>query len=315
MPLVKELFGLAVAGSRQEHRDICWTAQCPHTKTQCDGGGNRDMVRWRAQDQPLAPLFAASVGADSGGFIPCGVCSVQVSETPWIVCPRRLLALGAEQPSEQQKPLRDRVLSLAGFEDGDDVKVWSEIALSDQETKTDYRLDYVLRRADDPPVIVEIMTASTSGGNRAKGTDMKSAFCNAVLHVHGLRPDNAQSPSVNSRQVWARMASQLIVKSEIANAWGGCTIWVVQDSLLAYIDSKTGLRLEQLRSSEWERNEVNIISASLDNPEELKLYSGPIHSAEGRACWTDLLRAPAIPPVDVLTKRLDPNSASASLIV
>jgi len=87
-----------------------------------------------------------------------------------------LLALGAEQPSEQQKPLRDRVLSLAGFEDGDDVKVWSEIALSDQETKTDYRLDYVLRRADDPPVIVEIMTASTSGGNRAKGTDMKSAY-------------------------------------------------------------------------------------------------------------------------------------------
>ena len=78
------------------------------------------------------------------------------------------------------------------------------------------------------------------------------------------------------------MASQLIVRSEIANAWGGCTIWVVQDSLLACIDSKTGLQPEQLRSSEWERNEVNIVSASLDDPEDLTLYSGPIHSADGR---------------------------------
>ncbi len=273
------------------------------------------MVRWPAQDQPLAPLFDASVGKDTGGFIPCGVCSVQVSETPWIVCPRRLLALGTERPSEKQEPLRDRILSLAGFASGDDVKVWSEISLFDKETGTDYRLDYVLRRAADPPVIVEVMTASTSGGNKAKRTDMQSAFCDTVLHVHGLRQETGQSPGVNARQVWARMASQLIVKSEIANAWGGCTIWVVQDSLLAYIDSKTGLQLEQLRSSEWERNEVNIVSASLDNPDDLKLYSGPIHSADGRACWTDLLRAPAIPPVDVLTKRLNPSSVSASLVV
>lgn len=273
------------------------------------------MVRWRAQDQPLAPLFDASVGASSGGFIPCGVCSVQISETPWIVCPRRLLAFGTEQPSEKQKPLRNRILSLAGFANGDDVNVWSEIALVDQETRTDYRLGYVLRRAADPPVIVEVMTASTSGGNRAKRTDMKSAFCDAVLYVHGLRQETGQAPSVNARQVWARMASQLIVKSEIANAWGGCAIWVVQDSLLAYIDSKTGLQLEQLRSREWERSEVNIVSASLDNPDDLKLYSGPIHSVDGRACWTDLLRAPAIPAVDVLRKRLDPSSVSASLVV
>ncbi len=273
------------------------------------------MVRWRSQDQPLAPLFDASVGVESGGFIPCGVCSVQISQTPWAVCPRRLLAFGAEQASEAQKLLQDQILSLAGFANGDDVNVWSEIALSDAATGTDYRLDYVLRRAADPPVIVEVMTASTSGGNKSKRTDMQSAFCDAVLHVHGLRPDNARSPGVNARQVWARMASQLIVKSEIANAWGGCTIWVVQDSLIAYIDSKTGLQLEKLRSRDWKRGEVNVVSANLDNPSDLKLFSGPIHSTDGRACWTDLLSAPAIPPVGVLTKRLDRNSVSASLVV
>lgn len=315
MPVVRELFGMPVTGSRREHRDACRTAQCPHSSTLCDGGGNRDMVRWPAQDQPLASLFDASVGMNTGGFIPCGVCSVQIAETPWAVCPRRLLALGAEKASQGQKQLRDRILRLAGFAIGDVVRVWPEITLSDKGTQTDYRLDYVLRRGDDPPVIVEVMTASTSGGNKKKRTDMQSAFCDAVLFVHGLRPANARSPGVNARQVWARMASQLIVKSEIANAWGGCAIWVIQDSLLAYIDSKTGLQVEQLRSRNWQRDEVNIISANLDEPNDLRLYSGPIHSSGGAACWTDLLSAPAIPPADVLTKRLSQNSESVSLVV
>ena len=314
MPVVRELFGLRVAGSRDEHRQACRVARCPHSASLCDGGGNRDMVRWPAQAQPLAPLFDPEVSA-SDGFIPCGVCSVQIGETAWAVCPRRLLALEAEQTSMAQRQLRDRILCLAGFAPGDTIDVWSEIALSDRTTHTDYRLDYVLRRADGPPVIVEVMTASTSGGNKSKRTDMQSAFCDAVLHVHGLRPSNGQSPGVNARQVWARMASQLIVKSEIANAWGGCAIWVVQDSLVNYIDSGTGLRLGELRSKDWERGDVNVISANLDDPEDLKLYSGPIHSVDGSACWTDLLSAPAIPPVGVLTKRLDPQSISSSIVV
>ena len=208
-----------------------------------------------------------------------------------------------------QRPLRERTLSLAGFADGDAINVWSEVALSDSATNMDYRLDYVLRRADDPPVIVEVVTASTSGGNRSLGTDMQSAFCNAVLHVHGLRPDSGQAPGINARQVWARMASQLIVKSEVANKWGGRTIWVVHDSLIAYIDSRTGLRLEELRSPDWQPGEVNVISANLDDPLDLTLYSGPIHSTGGSACWTDLLSAPAIPPVGVLIQRLDPDVA------
>ena len=60
------------------------------------------------------------------------------------------------------------------------MRVWSEVTLSDQETNVNYRLDYVLRKDNEPPVIVEIMTASTSGGNKSKRTDMQSAFCDAV---------------------------------------------------------------------------------------------------------------------------------------
>lgn len=311
---MRELFGQRVAGSQHEHQQACRGAQCPHSGTLCDGGGNRDMVRWPAREQPLAPLFDAEVGA-ADGFIPCGVCSVQVSDTAWAVCPRRLLALEAQVASESQRRLRDRVLHLAGFAPGDAVDIWSEVALADRATNINYRLDYVLRRADQPPVIVEIMTASTSGGNRAQRTDMQSAFCDSVLHVYGLRPENAEAPGVNIRQVWARMASQLIVKSEIANAWGGCAIWVVQDSLVDYIDRQTGLRLEELRSQNWQRGEVNVVSASLDDPADLRLYSGPVHSVAGGACWTDLLSAPAIPDVGVLTTKLDPDRAVASLVV
>ena len=90
-----------------------------------------------------------------------------------------------------------------------------------------YRLDDVLRKGSAPPCIVEIMTASTSGGNKKKGTDMQSAFCDAVLYATGLLPERRNSPGVNTRQVWARMASQMIVKSEIINEWGGRAIWVV----------------------------------------------------------------------------------------
>ena len=309
MAFVRELFGCSVDGASGRHQDACRTALCPHSGVLCDGGGNRDMVRWPANAQPLAPFFHPNVGASSGGFIPCGVCSVQVGQRTWAVCPRRLLALEAAQASVEQQILRQQVLHLAGYVHGDVVNAWTEVTLSDTSTDTNYRMDYVLRRGDEPPVIVEIMTASTSGGNKRIRTDMQSAFCDAVLYVHGLRPDKGHAPGVNARQVWARMASQLIVKSEIANAWGGCAIWVVQDALVDYMNRKTGLRLDELRSLEWRRGEVNIISANLDDLTDLRLYAGPVHSTDGSACWTDLLSASAIPDVTTLTRRFNPQSA------
>lgn len=68
-------------------------------------------------------------------------------------------------------------------------------------------------------MVIEAMTCSTSGGNKEKGTDMQSAFRTATLAANGILDSGVvESPGVNLRQVWARMASQLIAKSEAAIA-------------------------------------------------------------------------------------------------
>lgn len=288
---------------------------------QCNGGGNRDMARWPARDQPLAPLFSDAVGVQGDGFIPCGVCSVHMPghanarHVDWAVCPHRLFTFHSPVPSPAQEPLRHRVLEVAGFRSGETIQVWSEVSLRDAESHVNYRLDYVLKSADrdSAPVIVEVMTASTSGGNVRLGTDIKSAFCNAVLYAHGLRQDLGGAPGVNTRQVWARMASQLVVKSEIANAWGGRTIWVIQDALLDYIRANTGLQVDGLESPDWQPGEVNVVAANLDDPEDLRLFAGPVRAAPGEPSWTELLSAPGIPAVEVLESKLIGESMIATI--
>ena len=145
---------------------------------------------------------------------------------------------------------------------------------------------------------------------------MSNAFCDAVLHAAGLREGRGQSPGVNIRQVWARMASQLIVKSEIANEWGGGAIWVVQDALTDYMRRNTGLDLDALRSGGWRRGEVNVISVNMNDPDDLVLYAGPIRPQEsGGACWMDLLATPGLPAVAVLEPKLSDTAVLAALEV
>lgn len=319
MPHVAEIFGHALGESGAQGK-ACRRALCPYMGKLCDGGGNRDMARWPANDQPLAPLFDASVGNEGGGYIPCGVCSVRLSgaaydknPVDWAVCPRRLLTFDGGHFSEMQRPLGEKVLNLAGFRPGDEIRVWSEITLSDKATNVRYRLDYVLQNDDNPPAIVEVMTASTSGGNRRLRTDIQSAFCDAVLYANSLLEERRSSPGVNTRQVWARMASQMIVKSQIANAWGGITIWVVQDSLMNYIKNNTGLRLDALRSLTWQAGEVNVVSANISDPNYFELFSGPVHSRGGEACWTELLSAPGIPKLEKLTNHLTDDTVMTTL--
>ena len=321
MPVVKELFSFPVKPGIAKRRGFR-TAACPFMKGPCDGGGNRDMARWPATAQPLAPLFDPRVGGEGSGHIPCGVCSVHLpgrqdeSGADWAICPRRLLAFQPDALAGSQGPLVRKIFALAGFRAGDRVRVWPEVTLKDANAGVDYRLDYVLRKMGGPPIIVEVMTASTSGGNKSKRTDMKNAFCDAVLYAAGLLDERGQSPGVNTRQVWARMASQLIVKSEIANEWGGCAIWVVQDALTGYIRGNTGLDLDALRSGGWRRGEVNVISVNMNDPDDLVLYAGPIRPKKpGGACWMDLLAAPGLPPVAVLEPKLSDAAAAAALEV
>lgn len=159
------------------------------------------------------------------------------------------------------------------------------------------------------------MTASTSGGNRSARTDIKSAFCDAVLHAVGTIPEKRQSPGVNIRQVWARMASQLVVKSQIVNAWGGRTIWIVQDTLAEYMAGNTGIQLERLKSDDWQLGEVNVLSSNITEPDDLTLYSGPVHASSGKACWAELLNTPALPKFDVIRAKLRDDNAVSQFTV
>ncbi|MCY4339940.1 MAG: hypothetical protein OXE48_00990 [Gammaproteobacteria bacterium] len=317
--VVGELYGHAQQEAQREARDpgsALRRAQCPFSQRICDGGGNRDMMRIPANDETLGPLLHPSIGGKTGGFLPCGVCTVRSTATGqmWAVCPRRLFSFGGADAFGRHRKLATKVLMLAGFLPGEQVRIWSEITLKERGPKGssfDYRLDYVVRGTSpqSPPIIIEVMTCSTSGGNRAKGTDMKMAFRRAVLAAFKLRDGPPESPGVNIRQVWARMASQLIAKSEAALAWGGKTIWIVQDLLADYMRTRTALPLDRLRSPDWQASEVNLVVSDLQDA--FDLYSGPIRpSGADRHCWMEILGAPHVPALESLERKLASNESA-----
>lgn len=132
----------------------------------------------------------------------------------------------------------------------------------------------------DPIVIVEIMTSSTSGGNKNKRTQIAMACEDAIVSL-----ETHNGPGINYRQVWARMVSQLIVKSQVGLAWNGKTFWLLQDLLAQYISSTTALDLSKYIAQH--PDEVNIlafgygeIDAESTSPiielSDSTFYAGPI---------------------------------------
>ena len=304
MPIVAELFGHQF-GSHKSTSAIK-DAICPYTQDRCDGGGNRDMANIAlASDSGIRARFSPSV--IKSGSVSCAICSVGMKDGPKIICPRRLLNFGSNGYSEQHKNIVKLLCKTAGFTMGSKIDFWTELSLNFKQDslKFQYRLDYLLREVlpngkYGPPIIVEIMTCSTSGGNKAFGTDIQTAFRKALLANQG---DTVDCPGINIRQVWARMASQLIVKSEAALAWGGKTIWVVQDTLTNYMANNTGLQLEKMQSGV--ANEVNIIAGSGASSLIPILYSGPISSAlSENPSFSDILRAPFLPSEDAFFKKV-----------
>jgi len=161
------------------------------------------------------------------------------------------------------------------------------------------------------PVIVEVMTSSTSGGNKKKRSCIPQAFEDCMLGKEHL------APGINYRQVWARMASQLIVKSQAAMAWNGKTIWVLQDLLANYISSSTALDLHKFVAEHTD--EVNILAFSYGNNyknaqmnktvslNDSVLYAGPIradNSETPQPCFQDIVLASVCPPRSVLISAL-----------
>ena len=124
--------------------------------------------------------------------------------------------------------------------------------------------------------------------------------------ANGVQPESImpKSPGVNLRQVWARMASQFIAKSEAALAWDGTAIWIVQDALADYIRTQTSLPSDQLHSPRWGPGEVNLIVSNLSDNAEL--YFGPIRPTNSsRACWLEIFGVPHIPTTEFLMSKLD----------
>lgn len=295
MPVVKELFGQVL--DEDMASSACRSALCPFLGDVCDGGGNRDMARVAASS---GGLFDCEVGRRTQGRLSCGICSIETPKKKevWAICSRRLLAFSSNGVADRHRELASRVFALCGFLPGQEVSAWSEISLKEEGTKG--VIVYMLRTAEPGPVpvIIDIMTCSTSGGNREKGTDAPFAgrFCSRVAK------GPVRAPGVNVRQVWARMASQLIAKA--ANSWGGRAVWIVQALLADYIGTHTALPLDDLRSPDWAPDEVNMVVSNLNGP--VALYFGLVRAAGGdRKCWFELLGAPHVPTLESITMKLE----------
>lgn len=172
----------------------------------------------------------------------------------------------------------------------------------------------------DPILIVEVMTSSTSGGDKKKRTQISMAFEDAVVN-----PDLHKGPGINYRQVWARMVSQLIVKSQVAIAWKGRTIWLLQDVLADYISNSTALNLSRFIAAN--ANEVNILSFGYGDFRESKkalirlqdhsFYSGPIDRTKNSGTkshgFVDIVKIGAPPPKEYLWRSLFKKKACGIL--
>lgn len=166
-----------------------------------------------------------------------------------------------------------------------------------------------------PLVIVEMMTSSTSGGNKKKRTQIAQLFEDTVLKLNGADAEPA-GPGINYRQVWARMVSQLLVKSQIGKAWGGSTFWVVQDLLAKYISETTALNFSDFLAQH--QDEVNVISGGYGDDvdplrrmgkiaeiRDVKFYSGKVAPASvDDRTFSDIIRLGVTPPRSELLKKL-----------
>lgn len=165
------------------------------------------------------------------------------------------------------------------------------------------------------PIIIEVMTASTSGSDKEAGTDIASSFTDAIQG----REHNC--PGINKRQVWGRMATQLFAKSALAEEWGGKTVWLVQDQLLKNIELTTKLNLDE--SNEESRGTINFLSMSYDTGEKginslrFKKYSEKNAGLDfsGNKKATDILLPKVHPDKKVLLKAVLRRKLSAVILL
>lgn len=362
MSKIFELFGYPVDDQSPEAIETRKNAQCPFMGADCDGGGNRYLSNVNLkQNAELANFFQGRSSVPSGvcslqlqnNAPPWIVCPRRLF----------FLAKSGKGQRVNQRFSERLLLKYSGYPSGTRLGVWSELRITYRENRKSFQytfdyilmpiasldqyqigeltdsdwttirrlveasgysmarrdgIDYVDNFPNGYPVIVEVMTSSTSGGNKTKRTTIPMAFEDAILG----KPHDG--PGINYRQVWARMVSQLIVKSEVGLSWGGKTIWVLQDMLVNYISSSTALAIHQFLTENTD--EVNILSfsygESYKQPDGLielrrgELFAGPISSGEAtEPSFQDMIRAPVAPPKSALIRSLLNRSPTGSIVV
>jgi hypothetical protein len=213
-----------------------------------------------------------------------------------------------------------------------DVRCWWEFkfASSDDSEENEltgrffeFTFDYIIMEVDKsgggqhprlvgPPYILEIMTSSTRGG----GLTEHMADVLALREQRPLRGAVKSPYTPNYRQVFGRMASQLFAKSEVADAWGGKTIWILQDVLLEYIQQTTAFDPKPFVGKT--NGNVNLVIYRMDKNAETQQYDltydktliGNSRVDDATAPdFTSMLGIGHIPPLDLLKSTLERTQA------
>jgi hypothetical protein len=301
-----ELFGKPLSDQSQQATALRKTAECPYTNAACDGGGNRHQTTISLGREALV-LQEFFAGLET--VIP-GVCSIQSDDETWLVCPRRLF--GVKESTQSLLPHELAALQNMDLPQGVELGIWAEVTLNvrDEDSSFNYHFDYLIAPVTRVPIdsvslliadpkfirelrkqnpsgqielpdltqfaIVEVMTASTSCSNTKKGTDISTAFKRAVLG------ENHESPGINKRQVWGRMATQLFAKSACARLWGGKTFWLLQDQFLTEIEKTTKLSSESIdRIGATSPDSVNLMVFNVDTQSGSTVYSRTVTGQAG----------------------------------
>ncbi len=177
-----------------------------------------------------------------------------------------------------------------------------------------------------PFVIVEVMTSSTSGGNKAKRSQIGQLFEDTVYRLAGESVETG-GPGINYRQVWARMVSQMLVKSQIAMKWGGKTFWVLQDLLADYIAKTTALNIRDFLSEHCD--EVNVLAGGYGRNvdpdcrqgdfaeiDDVRLFAGPVSAGkdDGKS-FSDIVKLGGVPDVSELWRHLAGKMPCAKIVI
>lgn len=158
-------------------------------------------------------------------------------------------------------------------------------------------------------LILEVMTASTSGSNNRNETDIRSAFRNTLLNGEN------KSPGINKRQIWGRMVTQMFAKTILAEQWGGKAIWIVQDELLKNIERTTRLDTVKLMNQQPHKVMMGVLYYVGDETDNQQIAFKEIIqgdmgiNAAGSHTFTDILLPQTAPPqsdflLAILRKRL-----------